>query len=254
MHRIAYCFAVLFLPLSVAPAHQIPPDKKDTPRPLVCVPLGVVPGVETKVVIRGQRLDAATEIRFGDVTAAVKITAKGKATVPNMQDAAKVGDTQVEATVTLPADLAEKEVPFTVVTPAGESAPHKLLVNKTPTISEKEPNNGFRQAQPVRVPQVIDGAIGQSQDVDVFRFDGKAGQELVIEVLAARYGSALDSYLTLYDADGQVISSNDDIDGTTTDSRIEATLPKAGVYYVSVIDAHDTGGPAHVYRLTVREK
>ena len=36
---------------------------------------------------------------------------------------------------------------FTVVTPAGESEPHKLLVDKTPTIAEKEPNNGFRQAQ-----------------------------------------------------------------------------------------------------------
>jgi hypothetical protein len=155
--------------------------------------------------------------------------------------------------VTLPADFADKEAGFTVVTPAGESAPHKLLVDKTPTVAEKEPNNGFRQAQPVQVPQVIDGAIGQNQDVDVFRFDGHAGQQVVIEVFAARYGSSLDSFLTLYNADGQIIASNDDIEGTT-DSRIEATLPKAGVYYLSVIDAHDTGGPAHVYRLVLRTK
>jgi hypothetical protein len=155
MCRAAFLVAaVLSLPLALAPARQKPPDKKDQPRALVCAPLGVVPGVETRLVIRGQRLDTATELRFGDVAATVKITGKGKAAVPNMQDAAKVGDTQLEATVTLPADFAEIEAKFTVVTPAGESVPHVLLVDKTPTVAEKEPNNGFREAQAVAVPQV----------------------------------------------------------------------------------------------------
>ena len=244
---------VVFLSAAFAPAQPKPPEKKDEPRPLVCLPLGVVPGVETKITIRGQRLDTATEIKFGEIKATVKIVSKGKAAVPNMQDAAKVGDTQIEVQVTLPADFVAKEAAFTIVTPAGESAPHKLLVDKTPTIAEKEPNNGFKQAQAVAFPQVIDGAIGQSQDVDVFRFEGKEGQQVVIEVFAARYGSSLDSFLTLYNVDGQIIASNDDIEGST-DSRIEATLPKAGAYYVSVIDAHDAGGPAHVYRLVLRGK
>lgn len=230
-----------------------PPDKKDTPHPLLCLPLGVVPGVETKVIIRGQRLDSTTEVRFGAVKATVKIVSKGKATVPAMQDAAKIGDTQLEVKVTLPAAFTGKEAAFTVVTPAGESAPHSLLVDKTPTVAEKEPNNGFKQAQAVQFPQVIDGAIGQAQDVDVFRFDGQAGQQVVIEVFAARFGSSLDSFLTLYNADGESVASNDDSEGTT-DSRLEATLLKAGTYYVSVLDAHDSGGPAHVYRLVIRGK
>ena len=38
------------------------------------------------------------------------------------------------------------------------------------------------------------------------------------------------------------------------DSRLEVTLPRDGPYYVSVIDAHDQGGPAHVYRLIVRSR
>ena len=243
----------VFLPSAFAPAQPKPADKKDTPRPLLCIPLGVVPGVESKIVIRGQRLDAATEVRFGDVKATVKIVRKGKANVPAMMDAAKIGDTQLEVKVTLPADFAGKEAAFTVVTPAGESAPHKLLVDKTPTITEKEPNNGFKQAQAVKFPQVIEGAISQSQDVDVFRFDGQAGQQVVIEVFAARFGSALDSFLTLYNADGEILASNDDVDGTT-DSRIETTLPKAGAYYISLIDANDTGSPVHVYRLVIHPK
>ena len=100
---------------------------------------------------------------------------------------------------------------------------------------------------------MIDGAIGQNQDVDVFRFDGQARQQVVIEIFAARYGSALDSFLTLYNAEGQIVASNDDMEGTT-DSRIEATLPKAGVYYVSVIDAHDSGGHTHVAAWMVRRR
>ena len=58
-----------------------------------------------------------------------------------------------------------------MVTPAGESPPYHLLVNDgTPLAAEREPNNGFEQAQPIQVPQVLDGAISQPQDVDVFTF------------------------------------------------------------------------------------
>jgi pre-peptidase len=99
----------------------------------------------------------------------------------------------------------------------------------------------------------VDGAIGRNQDVDVFRIDGKAGQRVVIEVLASRYGSALDSFLSLHDGDGKLLETSDDIEGSK-DSRIELTLPKDGPYFASVIDANDTGGPAHVYRLVVKEK
>jgi hypothetical protein len=171
-----------------------------------------------------------------------------------MQEAKHVGDTQCEIEVTLPADAAEGTAELTVLTPAGESAPHKLLVEKTiPVVAEKEPNNGLKQAQPIALPQAVDGAVSQNQDVDVFRFEGKAGQRIVIEVLAARYGSPLDSFLSLHDADGRLLATCDDIEGST-DSRIEVTLPKDGAHFVSVIDVNDVGGPAHVYRLVVKEK
>ena len=55
----------------------------------------------------------------------------------------------------------------------------------------------------------------------------RAGQRLVCEVLAARHGSALDSLLTLYDADGRQVATNDDTAGST-DSRLEVTLPRDG--------------------------
>jgi hypothetical protein len=103
------------------------------------------------------------------------------------------------------------------------------------------------------VPSIVEGAISQNQDVDVFRFEGKAGQVVVIEVLAARRGSALDSILLLHDADGKLIASNDDHAGST-DSLLEIKLPRTGAYFVTVMDAHDSGGVMHVYRLTVTVK
>jgi Bacterial pre-peptidase C-terminal domain len=254
-HRLRWTLAVLLAAATILPAQdKKPPEKKDAPRVIVALPLGIPAGKTTKVTLRGLKLDAATEVRFPVVKATAKVVSKGKATVPNMQEAKHVGDTQIEVEVTLPADVPDGTAEFIVMTPAGESASHKLLVEKTiAVIAEKEPNNGFKQAQPITLPQAVDGAIGQNQDVDVFRFEGKAGQRVVIEVLAARYGSALDSFLSLHDADGKLLATCDDIEGST-DSRIEAMLPKDGAYFASIIDAHDTGGPAHVYRLVVKDK
>jgi hypothetical protein len=48
-----------------------------------------------------------------------------------------------------------------------------------------------------------------------------------------------------------VIDMSDDVAGSR-DSRVEATLKKAGVYHVAVTDANDQGGPAHRYRLVIR--
>ncbi len=227
------------------------PEKKQPPRVTMVIPLGAAPGKTTKLTVRGLKLDGATGLRFTNAKVTAKVVGKGKAAVPD-KNPDQVGDTQVVVEMTLPAGLPGEPLSFVVLTPAGESGPHKLLVETAlPVIAEKEPNDGFKQAQPIRVPQVVDGMISRPKDVDVFRFDGRAGQRLVLEVLAARHGSALDSILTLYDAEGREVAGNDDMPGSV-DSRLEVTLPRDGVYYVSLIDAHDQGGPAHVYRLVVR--
>ena len=203
--------------------------------------------------MRGLRLDTVSEVRCREPGVRTKVLSKGKVGVPNQMDPNKLGDTQVEVEIKVPADFKGDAAHCVAVTPQGESPPHRLLVDRAPVLAEKEPNNSFRQAQSIAVPQVVEGRISQAQDVDVFRFEGKQGQQLILEVFAARHGSALDSVLTLYDADGRTLTVSDDIEGTS-DSRIEVTLPKTGVWYVSVIDAHDQGGPTHVYRLSVRPK
>ena len=250
----SFTLALLILP-ALALAQPKKPDAKDAPRVLMALPFGVAPGKSTKVTLRGLKLDTAKEVRFADKAfeGTIKLSNKGKVGVPKEMEAARVGDTQVEIEITVPAGVVKDSLSLVVVTPGGDSPPHELLLDRTPLVQEKEPNDGFDTAQLVSLGQVIQGSIDRAQDVDVYAFEGKAGQKVVLEVHAARYGGALDSFLSLHDKDGQVLATNDDIPGSV-DSRIEATLPKVGKYFITVIDAQDTGGALHGYRLSLRAK
>ena len=125
------------------------------------------------------------------------------------------------------------------------------MVDDAHVVTEKEPNDGFRDAQTITLPATGAGAIHAPQDVDVFKFEGRAGQRITCEILAARLGSPLDASLTLYDTAGAVLAHADDTAGSR-DPILTFTLPKNGTYYLCLIDADDRGGPTHVYRLLVR--
>jgi hypothetical protein len=250
MRRTLALLLVALLPLPLFGQRKKPAPAAG-PKIVVAIPLGLKPGAATRLTLRGLKLDAVTEVRCQGPKASAKLLKKGGVAVPSQQDVNRVGNTQAEVEITLPPDYPARTVTVTVLTAAGESPPHALLVDRGPVVAEKEPNNGFRVAQPLALGQEVQGTVSHNQDVDVYRFEGKAGQHVVAEVLAARYGSALDSLLTLYDGAGNALASNDDNDGSP-DSRVESRLPRDGVYYLSVIDANDQGGPAHVYRLSLR--
>ncbi len=255
LSRLTLPFVVVLFVVHAAHGQPKPAKAAEKPKIVVALPMGVPVGRPTKVTLRGLRLDASAEVRCAVPGAKLKLLAKGAAGgVPRSEDIPRVGNTQVEVEITLPADYAEPMVAVTVITPAGESNPHRLFADREAAVAEKEPNNGFAQAQPIAVGQTVAGVVERGFDVDVFRFDGKAGQHVTAEVFAARYGSALDSLLTLYTGDGQTVAANDDLDPDTTDSRLEATLPRDGTYYLVLVDANDHGSPAHVYRLSLRVK
>jgi hypothetical protein len=237
--------------LSSEPARSDPPAPKpeDLPGVVVAIPLGAVTGAISKVTLRGQKLDGITSIRCESPGASVKLVNKGKT-----GDVARVGNTQAEVELTVQPDFPGSTVSLVVSNAAGESKPYALMIDRTLPVAEKEPNNGFTQAQPIAIGQTVAGAIDKGFDVDVYRFEGRAGQRITAEVFAARLGSPLDSFLTLYTGDGQTFVANDDLDATTSDSRLEATLPRDGPYYLVLIDANDHGSPAHVYRLSLQAR
>jgi hypothetical protein len=136
------------------------------------------------------------------------------------------------------------------------SNPVTYAVDDLAECQEAEPNDSLAQAQSLTLPQMVNGRIARPDDVDVFRFAGRAGSEVVAEVYARRLQSPLDSLLQLTDASGTVLEWNDDHEdrgsGLLThhaDSYLKARLPQDGAYYVRLSDAEGPGGEDCAYRL-----
>ena len=131
-------------------------------------------------------------------------------------------------------------------------------VDTLPEALEREPNDKRQNAQRVALPVVVNGRVMQAGDVDGFRFQGKAGEEIVAEVTARRLNSPLDSMLRLTDAAGKEIAINDDAEDKRTallthhaDSRVQCKLPANGWYYLWVSDAQGKGGADYAYRVRI---
>src|SRR5262249_36783960 len=123
---------------------------------------------------------------------------------------------------------------------------------------EKESNDQPKHAQKLKLPVIVNGRIDCPSDQDFFRFDGKAGDEIVAEVMARRLDSPLDSLLQLTDAKGKQLAVNDDYEDKSAallthqaDSRILFKLPANGAYYLSIVDAQHKGGAEYAYRLRI---
>lgn len=140
--------------------------------------------------------------------------------------------------------FASNQVPFTV--------------DALPELREQEPNNDLASALLLKPPIIVNGRIDQPGDWDVYRFDGRAGGQVIVEVLARRLESPMDSVLMVTDADGRQLMFNDDCDdlasGLTThhaDSQLHLTLPADGSFFIHVGDTQNKGGPEYAYRLRV---
>lgn len=214
----------------------------------MALPLSVTPGATTKVTLRGLNLDQATEVKLAEPLegAAVTIKGKGKAEMPKETDPAVYGDTKLDLEIKLPA--AAEKVSLVAVNAAGSTTPHELVV--LAAVAEKEQNGGFATAQPVEVGQTLQGAVSGALDVDVFKLTGKKGETFQIEVEAQRRGSILDPILQVHSAAGHTLAVSDD--ASSRDAMVKVTFPADGVYFVTVMDAHNTGGATHVYLLRLR--
>lgn len=239
---------ILTLLTSAASAQEIKPDKQ--PRILVAVPLLIPAGSPVKLVLRGLLLDEITEVKFTTIPTVVEIASKGKATVPQNYDARRIGDTQAEVNFTIPPETPVGPLKLVATSAGGASQPYELiLANPDELIDDKEPNDGFKTAQSISAGKTVLGIIHEPRNVDVFAFDGKASEKLVMQVQAGQRGSPLDPFLTVYDERGQVIGGSDDVDGR--DPRLELDIKISARYFVTIQDANDAGGSHFCYLLKI---
>jgi len=224
------------------------PDK--SVRIIAAAPLAIPAGSQVRLALRGLKLDELTSLTLQESDAKVDVISKGKATVPQNYEAQRVGDTQAEVTFTLAESFPPGPLHLIAANADGTASTYAIqVVPAADLIAEKEPNDGFKSAQRIELGKTVTGTIHDPRNVDVFEFAGQAGQKVVIRVTASQVGSPLDPFLTLFDADGQIIAGNDDRDGR--DPRLEFTLTRTGSYFVAVQDANDSGGPHFAYLLKV---
>lgn len=236
------------------PCYVTAQEKKEPPAIKLVTPLGSTTGAPTSITVRGFRLAEVTEFRFLDLKTApvINVKTKGAAKALDKAPPEKVGDSQAELELTLPPDLPAGIVRFIAISPHGQSEPQQFVVlDPGTTIPEKEPNDGFATAQEIAFGQSIVGTLSPGQNVDVFRFLGKAGQNVRIEVQASRLGSMLDPFLMLHNARGQLLAEVDD-GPDRADPVLEFTLPADGTYYLSMLDANDKESLAHLYILSIK--
>ena len=130
-------------------------------------PLAVAPNAQTKVQLLG--------LNCSDGWATVKSGAPGEADVPI--DASRYRTRH----------------------------PMKVLVGTGPEPVESEPNDKPQEAGTIAVPGVVNGRIDRAGDVDLFSFEAKANQKYVLETLAGRRGSPVDTKIEVLHPDGSPV-------------------------------------------------
>jgi len=76
-----------------------------------------------------------------------------------------------------------------------------LAVGRAPEVVEKEPNDTPATAVQIRTPGIANGVIAE-QDQDFYAFSASQGETFVIDVVASRIGSRLDSFIEVLDRNG----------------------------------------------------
>ncbi|MEI7732574.1 MAG: PPC domain-containing protein [Verrucomicrobiota bacterium] len=141
-------------------------------------------------------------------------------------------------------DLVSNRVPF--------------MLDTLPDTFEKEPNDTPARAQKVQLPIIINGRMDKTDDVDVFQFEGKAGENVFVEAYARRLDSPMDPVIKLTDASGKLLGFSDDREdlgaGVNThhaDCYFSVKLPADGAYYVHIADTSRKSGEEYAYRLRI---
>jgi mono/diheme cytochrome c family protein/sugar lactone lactonase YvrE len=222
-------------PMAKAAPKALPPAKPELAR---MEPRGVQSGSTTRIKITGKGLKDLK---------AVKLAHQGmKAAIISVNPAGTMAEVDI---------IADKETPrsqvnLSLVTPSGESAPMKLLVDYLPQIIiAKSAEPTLLQQLPVNVW----GTLAEIGQVDSVRFAAKKGQTVVLDMAARRVDSkATSPRVEILSAEGRLLAANNGLD-SGSDPFIAFTAPNDGAYTVHVRQVTLDGSADHFYRLSIGE-
>jgi WD40 repeat protein len=190
---------------------------------------------------RGQKLRLTFEGKYLETTTEVAASQPGVtiAIVPN-----GIQPGRLEADIAFPTNTPAGAYQLTLKSSVGTSAPVNFIVDLFPQVTEMKPNDSPGAGKKFTLPASIIGAIAKAGDVDYFRFEAEAAQQIGIQAITAVAGSKLDPQLTLVDADGKVVAENGN-------GLLGYTCTSAGTYAIGIRDKDYRGGADKTYRLHV---
>ncbi|MBM3738085.1 MAG: hypothetical protein FJW39_20070 [Acidobacteria bacterium] len=239
-----------------------PTGPRMTPSTLATVaPLGVQRGTTVEITVEGLNLARTSAIHFSEPGITGRIVRVKE--LPDLPDI-RLGSNGTRSTIDLgplpPRNQVTVElevspeanigaVKFRLVTPLGSSPEGTLLVE--PYFGEspdREPNDTLDGAFESYLPSVLAGAISRPGDVDHFKIQVKAGEELVFENQGGRIGSTLQPVVRIVAPDQRVLREfgYDREDGA---ARFTHKFDKAGTYYIRVSDYESSGRGSNFYRI-----
>ncbi|MEO7297644.1 MAG: hypothetical protein ABI042_03595, partial [Verrucomicrobiota bacterium] len=198
-------------------------------------PRGIQRGVATKVTLTGTNFAGVTEVQFSNP--------KLKAEIIEDEDEKP---TEAWIKITAATDLARGAYEFSLKNEKGESGKVKIYVDDLPQVYED--TTGFR---PTKLPATFWGALDPVADNDEVQFQASAGQTLVFDFAAKSIGSKANAMLSLFDAEGKVLASNNGFDGG--DPLLVHKFLASGNYRVRISDETLGGSADHFYRLSIGE-
>lgn len=214
-----------------ASGKAVPPPKPELTR---VEPRGVQRGMATRIKLFGSNLVNLAELKVHNA----KITG-------TLEKSSNASANEVWASLTPASDLPRGAYEVSVLSAGGESSRLKLQVDDLPQLTEStEP--ATRVAQ---LPASCWGVLNPMGDTDTFEFDARKNQTLIFDLNAKLLGSKADAVLTLTDAEGKVLASNNDFDNG--DPFLAYTFTQDGTYRVRVNDLQLGASGDHFYRLSI---
>lgn len=127
-----------------------------------------------------------------------------------------------------------------IASASGVSNPLTLHITHLPEFVGEAGATSREKAQELALPFAVTAKIGGAAESDFYRFKATKGQRVVLEVVAQRVGSGLDSSLAVLDKDGRELARNED--AVANDSVLEFVAPADAEYVAQVRDYRLQGG------------
>ena len=161
-------------------------------------------------------------------------------------DGAEPGRQRLE--VTVPEDVAPGIHPLRIATAGGVSNPWLVVIDDLRIVGSGATNTSAAAAQTLAWPCAVHGTVDSLKSRH-FKFAGKKGERVSIEVVAQRINSSLDPVVRLFDSKDRELAYSDDEPGLSRDSRLAIVLPSDDTYRIELRDILNEGGSKHRFLL-----